>query len=75
MLDPATHDVVRVTLQLDFVDGVRYVTLTGDEWREYIRAHRLAVYVPFTCPATWMSPELEALLCSHVPGRQVKELE
>ena len=68
-MNPATFDVHSVTMRSEFFaddyEGTRLFeyTLTADEWVKLQRAHKIARWMPFTCPATWMSGELEALVC------------
>ena len=78
MKTAATHEVVRVIMQSEFwnEDEEQFVlyeyALNRQEWREYLRAHRLANWIPFSCAATWMSADLELLICGHKPERYTR---
>lgn len=74
-MNAATYEVFSVTMRSEFyLDEADKPTLyeyimTAEEWQQYIRAHRLSMWCPFTCAATFMSEELEALVCGHRPER------
>ena len=73
----STHEVERVTMRSWFYldnnkkPSLYEYTLSKYEWKEYLRAHKLSKWIPFTWPSFWMSPDLEDLVCGLKPERYV----